>query len=200
MKSFRYVDFLDVGLFVLGVLMHYWVVPMLLLENFGCGCCRISWSEMLAGDAGRNNFDDDFNSDSFSDTSSRVEHNALIVLVKNAGTRLQTKERRATQYVESNQMLYQNNSKIELVQLSFTTTIGSIPGELSGLSLATCRWGYVSLATCRWGIIAGETSSGIQSPAIIPSEEVGPTHFSVKEVVPRWHKFPRRQVAGESSG
>ncbi|GJW96012.1 hypothetical protein Tco_0177820, partial [Tanacetum coccineum] len=78
----------------------------------------------------------------------------------------------------------------------FTTTIGSIPGELSGLSLATCRWGYVSLGTCRWGIIAGETSSGIQSPTIIPSEEVDSTHFSVKEVVPRWHKFPRRQVAG----
>ncbi|GKD47420.1 hypothetical protein Tco_1272065, partial [Tanacetum coccineum] len=32
------------------------------------------------------------------------------------------------------------------------------PGELSGLSLATCRWGKVSLAICRWGMLAREAS------------------------------------------
>ncbi|GKB38253.1 hypothetical protein Tco_0883195 [Tanacetum coccineum] len=48
----------------------------------------------------------------------------------------------------------------------------------------------MSLGNHRWGNLVRDT---------ILSEEVGPTHFSVKEVVPRWHKFPRRQVAGESS-
>ncbi|GKF27630.1 hypothetical protein Tco_0093972 [Tanacetum coccineum] len=72
----------------------------------------------------------------------------------------------------------ESGSKTTLYGL--TTTIGSFPSDMSGHSPATCRW----------GILAGETSSGIQSPAIIPGEDVGPTHFSVKEVGPRWHIFP----------
>ncbi|GKB44444.1 Werner syndrome-like exonuclease [Tanacetum coccineum] len=67
----------------------------------------------------------------------------------------------------------------------FTTTIGVFPSDISGFSSATCRWGNVSPATCRWGMVAGEYSSGIQSPAIIPSEDVGLTRFSVKQFVPR---------------
>ncbi|GKD67633.1 hypothetical protein Tco_1321723 [Tanacetum coccineum] len=79
-----------------------------------------------------------------------------------------------------------------------TTTIALFPRDMSGFSPATCRWGKVSPTTCRWGILAGEASLGILSPAIIPSDEVGPTHFSVKDQVPRWHTFPQRHVAGES--
>ncbi|GKD40720.1 amidohydrolase 1 [Tanacetum coccineum] len=48
--------------------------------------------------------------------------------------------------------------------------------------------------------VAGEYSSGIQSPAIIPREDVGPTPFSVKQFVPRWQTFPQRHVAGDSLG
>ncbi|GJY50181.1 hypothetical protein Tco_0440137 [Tanacetum coccineum] len=48
------------------------------------------------------------------------------------------------------------------------------------------------------GEVAGESSSGIQSPAIIPSEDVGPTRFSVNQLVPRWQTFPQRRVVGES--
>ncbi|GJY41937.1 putative reverse transcriptase domain, ribonuclease H-like domain, aspartic peptidase domain protein [Tanacetum coccineum] len=81
-----------------------------------------------------------------------------------------------------------------------TTTIGVFPSNISGFSPATCHWGNLSLAKCRWGIVAGESSSGIQSPAIIPSEDVGPTHFSVKQLVPRRQTFPQRHVAGESLG
>ncbi|GJS26474.1 hexokinase [Tanacetum coccineum] len=81
-----------------------------------------------------------------------------------------------------------------------TTTIGVFPSDISGFSPATCRWGNLSPATCRWGIVAGEYSSGIQSPAIIPSEDVGPTRFSVKQFVPRWQTFPQRHVAGDSLG
>ncbi|GKG44647.1 trichome birefringence-like protein 2, partial [Tanacetum coccineum] len=33
----------------------------------------------------------------------------------------------------------------------FTTTIALFPGDMSGLSPATCRWGKLSPATCRWG-------------------------------------------------
>ncbi|GKC07563.1 histidine kinase-like ATPase, ATP-binding domain-containing protein, partial [Tanacetum coccineum] len=47
-----------------------------------------------------------------------------------------------------------------------TTTIGVFPNNISGLSLVTCRWGKLSPSKCRWGIVAGESSSGIQSPAI----------------------------------
>ncbi|GJT83173.1 Myb domain protein 62 [Tanacetum coccineum] len=39
-----------------------------------------------------------------------------------------------------------------------TTTIALFPGDMSGLSPATCRWGNLSPATCRWGILAGEAS------------------------------------------
>ncbi|GJR62385.1 protein kinase, ATP binding site-containing protein [Tanacetum coccineum] len=81
-----------------------------------------------------------------------------------------------------------------------TTTIGVFPSDISGFSPATCRWGNLSPATCRWGIVAGEYSSGIQSPAIIPSEDVGPTRFSVKQFVSRWQTFPQRHVAGDSLG
>ncbi|GJY30149.1 hypothetical protein Tco_0413644 [Tanacetum coccineum] len=41
-----------------------------------------------------------------------------------------------------------------------TTTIALFPGDMSGFSPATCRWGKVSPATCRWGILAGEASCG----------------------------------------
>ncbi|PWA60827.1 reverse transcriptase zinc-binding domain-containing protein [Artemisia annua] len=55
-------------------------------------------------------------------------------------------------------------------------------------------------STCRWGMFAGEASTGIVSPSIIPGDDVGPTLFSVKEAVPRWHGLPQRHVAGEYSG
>ncbi|GKB33938.1 kinase-like domain-containing protein [Tanacetum coccineum] len=42
--------------------------------------------------------------------------------------------------------------------MSFTTTIAPFPGQLSGLSPVTCRWGKVSPATCRSGMLAGEAS------------------------------------------
>ncbi|GKE94402.1 ribonuclease H-like domain-containing protein, partial [Tanacetum coccineum] len=45
-----------------------------------------------------------------------------------------------------------------LQETTFTTTIALFPGDMSGLSLATCRWGKLSPATCRWGILAGEAS------------------------------------------
>ncbi|GKC86686.1 ribonuclease H-like domain-containing protein [Tanacetum coccineum] len=86
---------------------------------------------------------------------------------------------------------------IVLTASTITTTIGVFPSNISGLSPATCRWGNLSPSKCRWGIVAGESSSGIQSPAIIPSEDVGPTRFSVKQLVPRWQTFPQRHVAGE---
>ncbi|GKA17792.1 hypothetical protein Tco_0697629 [Tanacetum coccineum] len=70
--------------------------------------------------------------------------------------------------------------------------VGAFPSDLSlGIRFPS----DMSLGNHRWGNLVRDTI-----PAIIPSEEVGPTHFSVKEVVPRWHKFPRRQVAEESSG
>ncbi|GJX02183.1 26S proteasome non-ATPase regulatory subunit 4 [Tanacetum coccineum] len=39
-----------------------------------------------------------------------------------------------------------------------TTTIALFPGDMSGLSPATCRWGKLSPATYRWGILAEEAS------------------------------------------
>ncbi|GJX79086.1 putative RNA-directed DNA polymerase [Tanacetum coccineum] len=53
----------------------------------------------------------------------------------------------------------------------------------------------LSLGNARWGSFVRDSF-----PAIIPSDEVGPTHFSVKELVPRWHTFPQRHVARESVG
>ncbi|GJW64779.1 hypothetical protein Tco_0116663 [Tanacetum coccineum] len=53
------------------------------------------------------------------------------------------------------------------VCLRGTTTIALFSGDMSGLSPVR-----------------------IQSPAIIPSEDVGPTRFSVKQLVPRWQRFP----------
>ncbi|GJY06089.1 hypothetical protein Tco_0373143, partial [Tanacetum coccineum] len=41
---------------------------------------------------------------------------------------------------------------------AFITTIALFPGDMSGFSPATCRWGKVSPATYRWGILAGEAS------------------------------------------
>ncbi|GKF97369.1 hypothetical protein Tco_0293190, partial [Tanacetum coccineum] len=47
----------------------------------------------------------------------------------------------------------------------------------------------MSLGNSRWGILVRDT---------IPSEDVGPTRFAVKQFVPRWQTFPQRHVAGES--
>ncbi|GKF12251.1 hypothetical protein Tco_0050177, partial [Tanacetum coccineum] len=47
----------------------------------------------------------------------------------------------------------------------------------------------MSLGNRRWGILVRDT---------IPSEDVGPTRFSVKQLVPRWQTFPQRHIAGES--
>ncbi|GKD37768.1 zinc knuckle CX2CX4HX4C containing protein [Tanacetum coccineum] len=72
---------------------------------------------------------------------------------------------------------------------TYTTTFGLFPGEYSGLSPSTCRWGYLSSTTSRWGKFTGESSPGIRSPATIPNDKVGPTCFSVKQLVPPWHTF-----------
>ncbi|GKF02545.1 hypothetical protein Tco_0029468, partial [Tanacetum coccineum] len=48
----------------------------------------------------------------------------------------------------------------------------AISATVANFSPATCRWGNLSPSKCLWGIVAGESSSGIQSPAIIPSEDV----------------------------
>ncbi|GJT49320.1 gypsy type transposase [Tanacetum coccineum] len=53
-----------------------------------------------------------------------------------------------------------------------TTTIGVFPSNISRLSPATCHWGNLSPSKCRWGMVPRKSSSGIQSPAIIPSEDV----------------------------
>ena len=58
-------------------------------------------------------------------------------------------------------------------------------------------WGIVSPATCRWGMFAGEASTGIVSPATIPGDNAGPTHFSVKELVPRWQSIPSDMSLGK---
>ncbi|GKF11275.1 hypothetical protein Tco_0049201 [Tanacetum coccineum] len=49
----------------------------------------------------------------------------------------------------------------------------------------------LSLGNACWGSFIRDS---------FPSDEVGPTHFLVKELVPRWHTFPQRHVAGESVG
>ncbi|GKA14074.1 ribonuclease H-like domain-containing protein [Tanacetum coccineum] len=77
-------------------------------------------------------------------------------------------------YLSSNPVQHQRTKHIE-IDINFVRDLVA-PGQ-------------VSPTTCRWGILAAETSSGIQSPVIIPGEDVGLTHFSVKEVGPRWQIF-----------
>nr|GEX92216.1 hypothetical protein [Tanacetum cinerariifolium] len=38
-----------------------------------------------------------------------------------------------------------------------TTTFAIFSSDKTGISRATCRWGYLSLATCRWGMFARES-------------------------------------------
>ncbi|GJX90484.1 ribonuclease H-like domain-containing protein [Tanacetum coccineum] len=79
--------------------------------------------------------------------------------------------------------------------IEYTTTIGVFPATFRGFPQR-----HVAGETYPQRNVTGESSSGIQSPAIIPSEDVGPTRFSVKQLVPRWQTFPQRHVAGESLG
>ncbi|GKE79932.1 putative RNA-directed DNA polymerase [Tanacetum coccineum] len=76
--------------------------------------------------------------------------------------------------------------EIGFKQTGATTTFALFLDENSGLSPSTCRWGK----------FAGERSLGIRSPATIPSDKVGPTYFSVKQLVPPWHTFPSDMSLG----
>ncbi|GKE66803.1 hypothetical protein Tco_1520964 [Tanacetum coccineum] len=59
--------------------------------------------------------------------------------------------------------------------IEYTTTIGVFPATFRGFPQR-----HVAGETYPQRNVTGESSSGIQSPAIIPSEDVGPTRFSVK--------------------
>ncbi|GKE92547.1 hypothetical protein Tco_1573642, partial [Tanacetum coccineum] len=58
--------------------------------------------------------------------------------------------------------------------------------EVKGSVLTPCKAG----GTCRRGIYAGKGSKGIQSPAIFPGDNIGPTHFQSTKTFDSLNVFP----------
>ncbi|GKB70654.1 long chain acyl-CoA synthetase 8, partial [Tanacetum coccineum] len=63
-----------------------------------------------------------------------------------------------------------------------TTTFAIFPSDKSGVSRATCRWGYVSRATCRPGIDRAEKLEGDTFPGDLPGRHRGAHTVSVKQI------------------
>ncbi|GKE43765.1 hypothetical protein Tco_1471049 [Tanacetum coccineum] len=81
------------------------------------------------------------------------------------GRTTQREEKRLIMLLVNNDSILVNLVLVDCAKTSrpITTTFDVFPGDILTLSPATCR-------SCRWGISDGEASSGILSPATIPSD------------------------------
>ncbi|GJU50632.1 hypothetical protein Tco_1220187 [Tanacetum coccineum] len=71
-----------------------------------------------------------------------------------------------------------------------TTTFAAFPGNILVPSPGTCRRELYSHSTCHREDYDGEATTGIESPAIFPDDDTGPTPFSVNENVGSLILFP----------
>ncbi|GJV57544.1 hypothetical protein Tco_1458549 [Tanacetum coccineum] len=80
--------------------------------------------------------------------------------------------------------------------MTTTTTFTALPDDILAHFPGTCCLGLFSPATCRRKDYAGEATTGIESPAIFPGDNSGPTPFLVNENIgSEWKLFLRRHVA-----